>query len=180
MNFITSNSRAKVIVHGRKTCHFFRLLSAKATPFNESDLHTSFLIDINTLLFDCDGVIWKGSHIIPGASEALTEFRKRGKRLLFVSNNSSKSRVSYIHKFQGLGIHGVECEDVISSSYAVAAYLKSIGFKKKVFLIGNKGLEEELQKSGISYVGWETAGEGLLSKAGSLIGDANSISDWGC
>ena len=33
---------------------------------------------------------------------------------------------------------------VVSSSYAAAAYLASIGFAKKVFLVGQTGVEEEL------------------------------------
>ena len=42
---------------------------------------------------------------------------------------------------------------IVSSSYTAVAYLKSIGLRNKVFLIGFTGVEEELQLAGIPYVG---------------------------
>ena len=64
--------------------------------------------------------------------QALHEFRRQGKCLLFVTNNASKSRAAYVKRFTGLGLEGITEQHIVSSSYAAAAYLKSIGFKKKV------------------------------------------------
>jgi ribonucleotide monophosphatase NagD (HAD superfamily) len=36
--------------------------------------------------------------------QALQTFRAQGKRLLFVTNNASKSRVTYVEKFRSLGL----------------------------------------------------------------------------
>jgi len=47
---------------------------------------------ITTLLLDCDGVLWRGGAAIAGTAQALQQLRARGIRLLFVTNNSSKSR----------------------------------------------------------------------------------------
>lgn len=44
-------------------------------------------------------------------SQALRAFRSAGKRLLFVTNNSSKSRAQYVDKFRGLGLE-VAAEEV--------------------------------------------------------------------
>ena len=33
----------------------------------------SFLDDVETLMFDCDGVLWKGSSLIPGADKVRKE-----------------------------------------------------------------------------------------------------------
>ncbi len=43
--------------------------------------------------------------------QALRAFRAAGKRLLFVTNNSSKSRAQYVDKFRGLGLD-VAAEEV--------------------------------------------------------------------
>lgn len=48
------------------------------------------------------------SHIAPGVlpappAQALAALRQQGRRLLFVTNNSSKSRQQYVKKFASLG-----------------------------------------------------------------------------
>jgi phosphoglycolate phosphatase len=53
----------------------------------------------------------------------------QGKQLVFVTNNSTKSRKGYLGKFTGLGLN-VAAEEIYSSSYAAAAYLESINFPK--------------------------------------------------
>ena len=86
--------------------------------------------------------------------QALRHFRRAGKRLLFLTNNSSKSRVQYLAKFKALGIEAT-FEEVVPTSYAAAAYLQSIGFDKSVFLVGNEGVAQELEAAGISYRTWD-------------------------
>ena len=47
--------------------------------------------------------------------------RKLGKKIFFVTNNSTKSRKGYKGKFESLGLN-VEPEEIFSSSFAAAAY----------------------------------------------------------
>ncbi|GFR43399.1 hypothetical protein Agub_g4478, partial [Astrephomene gubernaculifera] len=98
------------------------------------------LRDISTLILDCDGVLWRGNDIIRNAPEALRVFRAQGKRLLFVTNNSSKSRAAYAEKFRSLGLQ-VAPEEIVSSSYCAAAYLSSLGF-------GTQGTAAPAQEGG--------------------------------
>lgn len=46
----------------------------------------------DVFLFDCDGVLFRGSSAIPGAAEALLALNAAGKRCFFVTNNATKSR----------------------------------------------------------------------------------------
>ena len=55
--------------------------------------------------------------------------RLQGKKVVFVTNNSTKSRAGYLSKFTSLGLK-VAAEEIYSSSYAAAAYLESINFPK--------------------------------------------------
>lgn len=66
----------------------------------------------------------------------------QGKQLVFVTNNSTKSRAGYLKKFTGLGLD-VKAEEIYSSSYAAAAYLESIQFPqdKKVYVVGEVGIQ---------------------------------------
>ncbi|CAN4126660.1 unnamed protein product [Withania somnifera] len=119
------------------------------------------LIDsVETFIFDCDGVIWKGDKLIDGVPETLDLLREKGKRLVFVTNNSTKSRKQYGKKFETLGL-SVSEEEIFASSFAAAAYLKSIDFPKdkKVYVVGEDGILKELELAGIPYLGGPEDGD---------------------
>ncbi|OMO64665.1 HAD-superfamily hydrolase, subfamily IIA [Corchorus olitorius] len=68
-------------------------------------------------------VIWKGDKLIDGVPQTLDVLRSMGKKLVFVTNNSTKSRSQYAHKFTSLGL-SVTQDEIFSSSFAAAMYLK--------------------------------------------------------
>eukprot|EP00124_Ichthyophonus_hoferi_P000910 Ihof_evm19s39 gene=Ihof_evmTU19s39 len=116
-----------------------------------------FLDGIDCFLFDCDGVLLAGSKAIPGAAEALLKLRKLGKRVVFVSNNSTKSRAGYAHKLNGLGIQA-DKEEVVGSAFAAAFHLKNdlnYNPEKKVYVVGMAGIKEELADVGLTAIGME-------------------------
>lgn len=109
----------------------------------------------NTFIFDCDGVIWRGDSLIPRVGETVEYLRGLGKRVFFVTNNSTKSRAGYLKKFTGLGLDA-KAEEIFSSSFAAAAYLEQTEFAKtgkKVYIIGEVGICEELDLIGVPYIG---------------------------
>lgn len=115
----------------------------------------SFLSQYDTFLFDCDGVLWSGSHIFPSVPETISFLHSLSKRTIFVTNNSTKSRLEYAQKLQSLGIPA-EVDDVFGSSYSSAIYISRIlklPRGKKVFVVGEKGAEEELRSEGIEFIG---------------------------
>ncbi|XP_073148670.1 phosphoglycolate phosphatase 2 [Henckelia pumila] len=126
------------------------------TPPNTRDLVDS----VDAFLFDCDGVIWKGDALIEGVPETLEALRSMGKKLVFVTNNSTKSRRQYTKKFNSLGISVTE-DEIFSSSFAAAMYLKVNSFPKdkKVYVIGEEGIREELELAGFTSLGGTEDGE---------------------
>ncbi|PWY99028.1 2-phosphoglycolate phosphatase [Testicularia cyperi] len=109
----------------------------------------------DTFLFDCDGVLWSGDETIPGVVSVLQKLRARNKSIIFVTNNASKSRQTYLKKFAGMQIQA-ELDEVFSSSYASAVYLKRVldfPADRKVYVIGMHGIEEELDAEGILHCG---------------------------
>ena len=98
------------------------------------------------------GVIWRGDSVIEGVPETLDLLRSLGKRMFFVTNNSTKSRAGYLKKFTSLGLK-IKADEIYSSSYAAAAYLESIKMQKKVYVIGEIGIQEELDLKGIKHLG---------------------------
>lgn len=127
---------------------------------------------INTFIFDCDGVIWRGDSLIEDASKTIEYLKAQGKRLFFVTNNSTKSRAGYLKKFQKLGLNA-EAEDIFSSSFAAAAYLEQTNFKatgKKVYVVGEVGITEELDLIGVPYIGGpDDADKKIVLKTGSKV-----------
>ncbi|KAG4211466.1 hypothetical protein ERO13_A02G108400v2 [Gossypium hirsutum] len=141
---------------------------ASAQPLENAD---ELIASVETFIFDCDGVIWKGDKLIDGVPETLDMLRSKGKRLVFVTNNSTKSRKQYGKKFETLGLN-VNEEEIFASSFAAAAYLKSINFPKdkKVYVIGEDGILKELELAGFQYLGGpEDGGKKIELKPGFLM-----------
>ncbi|XP_029432135.1 glycerol-3-phosphate phosphatase [Rhinatrema bivittatum] len=111
------------------------------------------LASVDTLLFDCDGVIWRGEQAVPGASEVLAALRRAGKRVFFLTNNSTKTRAMYAAKLRRLGLGSAESE-VFGTAYCTALYLRKVAqLQGKVYLIGGQALSQELQEAGIAHLG---------------------------
>ncbi|BBN00084.1 phosphoglycolate phosphatase [Marchantia polymorpha subsp. ruderalis] len=109
---------------------------------------------VETFIFDCDGVIWNSGELLEGVKETIDMLRSLGKRLYFLTNNSTKSRRQYAERANKFGL-GVRDDEIFSSGFAAALYLKTINFpaNKKVYMISESGLSEELDQAGISYIG---------------------------
>ncbi|KAK5664064.1 hypothetical protein OQA88_278 [Cercophora sp. LCS_1] len=122
----------------------------------DSQAIKEFIDKFDVFLFDCDGVIWSGDHVFEGVIETLELLRSKGKKTIFVTNNSTKSRGQYLAKFASLGIPSVE-EEVFGSAYSSAIYISRIlklePPKNKVFVIGEAGIEHELRTENIPFIG---------------------------
>ena len=109
---------------------------------------------IKAVLLDLDGTVYNGSILIDGAKEAVDSIRDRGIRLFFFTNNSGRSRKAIVDKLTGMGI-GCSQDDVISSAYVCARYLKDNNIDN-VYVSGSDGLRQEIGMCGISMVGPES------------------------
>eukprot|EP00981_Chlorochromonas_danica_P006636 scaffold1446_cov175-Ochromonas_danica.AAC.14 len=119
---------------------------------------------------------WKGDSVIPGVPQVLEKLRALGKRIFFVTNNSTKSRKGYLKKFAELGV-SASPEEIFSSSFAAAAYLEQHPLPpgKKVYIVGQEGILEELDLLGIPHLGGpEDNGKKIqLGKGGKVEVDPN-------
>ncbi|KAI1183926.1 4-nitrophenylphosphatase-like protein [Nemania serpens] len=115
-----------------------------------------FLDKFDVFLFDCDGVLWSGDHLFEGTVETLELLRSKGKKVVFVTNNSTKSRQDYQKKLTNLGIPS-NVEEVFASAYSAAIYISRIlrlpGPRNKVFVLGESGIEQELRTENVPFVG---------------------------
>jgi NagD protein len=99
-------------------------------------------------VFDLDGTVYLGERLLPGAAEALAALRRRGARIVFLSNKPVQRREAYAAKLEKLGIHAPK-DDVINSSMVLAQRLAQEAPGARVFAIGETPLLEELAEAGL-------------------------------
>ena len=108
------------------------------------------------LVFDLDGVIYRGETAVPGAIPTLSHLTAAGHRLFFLTNNSTRSRRDYAGKLSRMG-YPASPEQVMTSAYATGLYLRRQGaVGKRVFIIGEHGLAEEMALAGLAVVPLES------------------------
>eukprot|EP00931_Biecheleriopsis_adriatica_P062435 TRINITY_DN37621_c0_g1_i1.p1 TRINITY_DN37621_c0_g1~~TRINITY_DN37621_c0_g1_i1.p1 ORF type:complete len:343 (+),score=82.47 TRINITY_DN37621_c0_g1_i1:123-1151(+) len=143
-------SSARAGVQGRRGRRYRK--GPPSSRLSEKD-RAELLEQVDLFVFDCDGVIWRGDTLIEGVKETLEFLRRLGKTLVFVTNNSTRSRKQYAAKFLKLGLDWVREENIFASSFAAAAYLSSLGFDKKAYVVGEDGILQELEAANIRHVG---------------------------
>lgn len=102
------------------------------------------------VLFDLDGVLYRGEGAVPSAPPTLAELRRRGVRPVFLTNNSSRTPLQVAEKLRGIGIEA-ETGEVVTSALATAELLAERG-GGRAFVIGQDGVREALSDAGIAIV----------------------------
>lgn len=98
-----------------------------------------------------DGVIYRGSQLIPGAKEFIERLRRQGIPFLFLTNNSQRTRRDVAHKLSKLGISAA-ADDVFTCGIATARYLSERKPEGTAYVIGENGLTSALFKNGYTVV----------------------------
>ncbi len=101
----------------------------------------------DSILLDLDGVMYLGDEPIPGAGEAVARLRELGKRLAFVTNNSSRTPDAVAQHLRSVGVQASP-DEVETSSLATATILARRGIRT-AFVIGEEGLRLALGGTGI-------------------------------
>lgn len=116
--------------------------------------------DYDTVLLDLDGVLFRGSVAIPGAADAVETVRSLGKKVIFLTNNASRTLSQVASQLAAVGIASSEAE-IETSARAAGAVLSERGVRR-VFPIGQDGILEALADSGIEVVDLDGSPEVVL------------------
>lgn len=103
---------------------------------------------IGCFLLDMDGTIYLGDQLIDGTHEFLQAAKEKGYKVLFLTNNSSKNGAAYLKKLAKMGIEA-NAEDVLTSGQAAAETILQCYPGKKVWVMGNTLLKEEMEQWGV-------------------------------
>lgn len=107
----------------------------------------------DAFLFDLDGVLYLGHRAIPGAGEVVATLRGLGKRVSFVTNNSSRTPDAVAAHLRSVGV-AASSDEVETSAHATAQLLRSRGVSS-AFVIGEDGIREALRDAGIDVLDGE-------------------------
>jgi glycerol 3-phosphatase-2 len=106
--------------------------------------------DHDAFLFDLDGVLYRGDRPIPMAAEAVARLRRTGKRLAFVTNNSSRTPERVAARLASVGIEA-DAREVETSAMATAELLGDRGVRT-AFVVGEEGIRRALAGVGIALL----------------------------
>ena len=98
----------------------------------------------DSFIVDLDGVLWRGSRPISSNIEPLSRLARTGASIVFLTNNSTRSRRMYARKIGALLGVPVRPEQVVNSGYSAAEWLREHHGCSRVLPIGEEGLAEEL------------------------------------
>ncbi len=106
------------------------------------------LDSVDLILLDLDGTVYLGETPIGNAAHTLQRLRERGKRLIFLTNNSSKTEGEYREKLLRVGLWG-SGDRVYTSAMATVSYLKKHYPSAAVYLLGTAALQAEFACAGV-------------------------------
>lgn len=129
-------------------------------------------------LIDMDGVIYRGTQLIPGAERFIRRLRERDIPFLFLTNNSQRTRRDVATRLQRMGI-AVEERHIYTCAMATARFLAEQKPNGTAFVIGEGGLLQALHANGYAIVDsdpdYVVVGEGrtmtfeIMEKASRMI-----------
>jgi glycerol-1-phosphatase len=106
----------------------------------------------DAFLLDLDGVVYRGETPIPGASDAVRDLRRRGRRVVFITNNSAPTPQAVVDTLKSLGVSASLDEVVTSAQAAVPLVRDLIGSGGKVFVVGEEGVRAALKEGGMTLL----------------------------
>lgn len=106
---------------------------------------------VKGLIVDLDGSVYVGDKSVEGVPEALEKLRHKGIKILFLTNNATKTPQEYLQNLEGMGI-GVALHEILTSSVIAASYIRRVYGPSKVYAIGTKALIEVLRSYGHEVV----------------------------
>src|ERR671937_349073 len=89
---------------------------------------------MSTFIFDLDGTVYRDDVVLPGARETIETLRRHGHRVLFASNNSTRTREEYARKLAQMGLT-IEPGGLVTSAYTTGVYLRRLPDPPRSLLI---------------------------------------------
>jgi len=104
---------------------------------------------VSNFITDMDGVLLKGTQIIPGADRFIARLKEQKREYLLLTNNSLRTPRDLAHRLQSIGLE-IPTERLYTSAMAAASFLASQRPEGTAFVIGESGLTQAIHD--VDYV----------------------------
>jgi phosphoglycolate/pyridoxal phosphate phosphatase family enzyme len=108
----------------------------------------AFLASFDTVLSDCDGVLWRGNIPLEGSLQVINRLKELGKKVFLISNNCTLTLNQYMYRIKKFGLHVTE-DEVIMPTLVAVSYLKEQNLKKKAYILASPALKEVFESNDI-------------------------------
>ena len=114
---------------------------------------------LHGILCDLDGVVYRGDAPCDGAVEGLALAREAGVRILYMTNNASRTPQAVADQLQGLGV-AAGPDDVLTASQVAAAEVAAlrsqgrltVDDERPVLAVGGAGVGVALDEHGLAWI----------------------------
>ena len=104
---------------------------------------------LRLVIFDLDGVVYRGDEPVPGARELIAWLHGSRAIVRFATNNSMVTRAGYVERLGAMGIPTSADEIVTSTSATVEHLRRHAPEVRAVLAIGGAGMRHELRDAGL-------------------------------
>jgi HAD superfamily hydrolase (TIGR01450 family) len=102
-------------------------------------------------VFDLDGTLYLGDHLLPGAAETVAAIRAQGSRVAFLTNKPLERPAAYAAKLRDLGI-AARPDEVVSSTDALMRYLQATAVGARILAVSEPLIVAMLEDAGFTVV----------------------------
>lgn len=111
------------------------------------------------VIFDLDGVVYRGRRPIEGAAALASALRGHGALIRFATNNSMATRETYVIRLTEMGI-ATDLDEIVTSTSATIDHLRAhLPEVRRVLAVGASGMLDELRSAGFEATAAADAGE---------------------
>jgi len=112
---------------------------------------------VHGVFLDLDGCMYRGKTLIPNSEKTVALLKERGYKILYVTNNASRTQREYVDHFRRMGLPTEE-KEFYTSSMATSSYMiKKYGSGRRVFVVGTEALKSELREKNFVIVNEDDA-----------------------
>ena len=110
----------------------------------------NFLEKYDYFIFDLDGTIYRGEHLIQNADKVINQLKASEKKIIFVSNKTTGTAKDYYSLLRNWGLR-IDESEILNSTVVASNYLKKNFNNETFFAVGESSFISEIEKSGLKY-----------------------------